>query len=254
MMMVNCIEHSWEPKRLFLAWQPPEVVGDRFRWAVALLDRCADPNAIHLRYFNPGLEFESFNQGRQFEQLVSLGYEGYPAFSRTRAIHDHAVTDALMRRLPPRSRPDFSDYMKQFRLVDDLGLSDFALLGRTEAKVLGDGFSVVDPLDADTQEGDLLLEIAGYRHYARGLVFRLSVGDRIDIVPEPGNRHDGDAVQVMSRGQKIGNINRLQAKTFLRWTAKRDIQGVIERLNGSPDHPRAFIFVRVRAMEMRAAA
>jgi hypothetical protein len=96
MMMVNRIEHSWEPKRLFLAWQPPEVVGDRFRWAVALLDRRVDPNAIHLRYFNPGLEFESFNQGRQFEQLVSLGNEGYPAFSRTQAIHDHAVTSSCL--------------------------------------------------------------------------------------------------------------------------------------------------------------
>lgn len=42
---------------------------------------------------------------------------------------------------------------------------------------------------------------------------RLSVGERVDLVPEPDNPYDTDAVAIYSQGEKLGFVPR--AKNFL---------------------------------------
>ena len=140
--MEHWIEASCEPRELILAWQPGDATSDRFRWAVARIVPQGDD--FELRYFERGSEFEKFNAGKSFEGLCQLGYTGYPAFAMSQPLHRTGVRAALMRRLPPRRRSDFSKYAKQFRLRPDGELSDFSLLGRTEAKLPSDGFSLVD--------------------------------------------------------------------------------------------------------------
>jgi hypothetical protein len=250
--MGNWIERVAEPRRLVLAWQAPDHLGDRFRWAVGLLD--FDDAQCVLRYLRAGAEFMSFNQGRTYDQLLALDYQGYPAFNLRREVHDQGVMETLMRRLPPRTRPDFQDYERHFRLGADLDLSDFALLGQTEAKLPSDGFSVVDLLDPETDWCDLMLEIAGFRYYVRDEPLRVGVGHRVEIRAEPDNPHDPHAVEVSVGARRIGYINRLQAPTFLSWLSTRRVSGMIERVNGDPQRPRAFIFVRVRPAQTRAAA
>jgi len=250
--MENWINHVSEPKRLVLAWQAPDHMGDRFRWAVAVIERHGGD--CSLRYLVPGAEFEKFNQGKTFERLASLGYAGYPAFTLRRAIHTEEVIPTLMRRLPPRNRADFDQYMRQFRFSIDVNPSDFALLGNTEAKLPSDGFSLVDPLDPDTRACELLLEIAGYRYYVKDTPIGVNVGHPIELRPEPGNPFDPNAVSVNLGDRKIGNINRLQAPTFLHWLAERTVTGSIQKLNGKPDHPRAFVFIRVVPASKKMAA
>ena len=242
--MANWIEIAPEPTSLFLAWQAPDHMGDRFRWAVGLLERSAAGDCS-LRYLQPGLDFETHNQGRRFEEVLKLGYQGYPAFSLRRERHSVGVLSALMRRLPPPSRPDFAEYKRQFRLPPYLFVSNFALLGRTEAKLPGDGFSVVDPLDGSVQHCDLMLEMVGHRYYAEEN--QLAVGDSVELRPEPENEHDPNAVVIqMVNGLKVGCINRLQTAAFRQWLSETRVTAVVERLNGRPGKPRAFIFVRVR--------
>jgi hypothetical protein len=123
-------------------------------------------------------------------------------------------------------------------------VSDFGLLGRTEAKLPSDGFSLVDPLNGANARCDLMLEVAGYRYYAP--VADLTVGDSLTIQREHNNEHDPNAVAFRVADQKIGNINRLQADTFQQWLSEREVSAIVERLNGLPGRPRAFAFVRVR--------
>jgi hypothetical protein len=251
--MENWIERASEPRQLFLAWQAPDHFGDRFRWAVAILTPRGEDYTF--RYLARGSEIESFNQGRRYEELESLGYQGYPAFNFKRAVHERNVLSVFMRRLPPRTRSDFQDYTRQFRLARNLKLSDFSLLARTEAKLPSDGFSIVDPLDPELDRCDLMLEVAGFRYYFDpDKPIALSVGQSVEIAPEPDNPVDPNAVQFLSDSRKIGNVNRLQAKTFLRWLAERQVSGVLERLNGRAGKPRAFIFVRVRPLQAKVAA
>ena len=74
--MVNWIEErAPEPIRLFLAWQAPDHMGDRFRWAVGVLERTAG-NDCSLRYLQPGPDFEVHNQGRSFDEVRSWDTKG----------------------------------------------------------------------------------------------------------------------------------------------------------------------------------
>lgn len=51
--------------------------------------------------------------------------------------------------------------------------------------------------------------LAGFRHYEGGQVLRdLRPGDRLELVREPGNPYDANAVRVEWRGIKLGYVPR----------------------------------------------
>lgn len=246
---MNWIEHICEPRRLILAWQAPDDTGMRFRWAVG--DLTPEADAIKLRYFS-GEEFLRLNQGKTVDELNALGYRGYPGFRVKDAVHTNGVFEAFMRRLPPPSRPDFAEYRQHFRLKSESTISNFAMLGYTEAKLPSDGFSVVNPLDCRDDQFELMLEVAGYRYYAKE-TSPISMGDLVSFKPEPSNEHDRNAVMVCVNGHRIGYVNRLQAPAFRNWFNDRQIEAVVERVNGNADRPRVFFFVRVRNSRQAAA-
>lgn len=250
--MSNWIENIAEPRRLILAWQAPDHMGDRFRWAVACLQQQEESWAFE--YLRPGSDFERLNQGRTYAELEALGFQGYPAFSRKRRTHEGDSISVFMRRLPPQSRSDFEDYCHQFRIKATGNLSKISLLGLTEAKLPSDGFSLVDPLDGKAERCDLMLEIAGFRYYAESTQEVLQTGMPVDLVPEPDNPNDPDAIKICIANRTLGYINRLQTKAFHQWIREGRVTAVLERLNGNVERPRAFIFVRVRPVEKQVAA
>lgn len=243
-MTENWITEASDPDHLILAWQAPDEFKDRTRFAVGMLT-CVE-GVVRLRYFGDSEEFRRFNPGKSYAQMVTYGYSGYPGFASDSVEHSTGVIEAFMRRLPPRSRPDFAAYEQHLRVRPGTELSDFALLGLSEAYLPSDGFSVVDPLDLTGDQRQLVVELAGYRYYSSKVEGPLpSVGDKVEIVAEDDNAFDPRAVAVTFRGQKIGNINRLQVETFREWAAQGRIEAAVDRLNGRADRPRLFLFVRV---------
>ena len=233
-----------DPSSLVLAWQAPDRVGDRFRWAVATLRKI--DGDCSLTYLNDDGEFGDLNQGRPYAQLLDCGYRGYPGFSPKIGCHEVGVMAALMRRLPPRSRPDFDAYLRHFGLETGLSISDFALLGLTEAKLPNDGFSVVDTFDGYQPPLDLITEVAGYRYYAANINAKIRLGAQVEIVAEPENQYDRNAIQFRIGGQKLGNVNRLQTKAYHQWIASHSLRAAVQRINGTADKPKLYIFIRVR--------
>lgn len=248
--MANWIEHIVEPKRLYLAWQAPDHMGNRYRWAVGVIEPVA--GAFHFRYLIDEKDFSDINQGRSLDELKSLGYAGYPAFKWDRTIHKERVIETFLRRLPPRSRSDFGEYLQQFRLPPDANVSDFALLGLTGAKLPSDGFSLVDPLDPQAEVLDRVIEIAGYRYHRPET--HLRVDETVTFTPEPENPHDPRAVAIYARGKRVGYVNRLQAPAFRQWLETRKIEAQVERINGDQSRPLVYVFVRVRPKDHRLAA
>lgn len=238
--MANWIEHVNEPDRLLLAWQAPDAVGDRQRWAVGELVR--QGSDARLRYFADE-EFATHNYGRLFDKIRSYGYRGYPAFSTDEVEHTDNVLEAFMRRLPPRNRSDFDRYREHLRLRPETEISDFALLGLSEAQLPSDGFSVVDPLSADVARCELMSELAGYRYYLKEHP-QPELGQPVELVPEPNNPYDANAVMAQLNGAKLGYINRIQAPAMLEWIRQGRVTASVERLNGRPERPRVFLFVR----------
>jgi hypothetical protein len=159
---------------------------------------------------------------------------------------------AFRRRLPARSRSDYPDYLEHYRLDQRTEISDFALLGLTGAKLPSDGFSIVDPLDDPRPARDLFLEVAGFRHYVGASP--VTEGAAVTFEPDPSNAYDSDAVAIRTGGRTVGYVNRLCTGAFNTWIREGRVEGRIERVNGRPGHPRAFVFAQVEPRLERVTA
>jgi hypothetical protein len=239
--MEHWITRICEPNRLLLAWQGPDPEGERTRFAVAEITR--EHIACALRYLT----------GPEVDRAKALGYAGYPAFRLDQQVHQNGVLAAFLRRLPPRSRPDFEAYKAQFRLGEGLDVSDFALLAYTGARLPSDGFSIVNTLEGLCPPCEFVTEIVGHRHYAPKLSFTPKIGEVLELVPEPTNPFDKNAIVVRLRGETFGYVNRLQTSAFHDWLRDGRVEAVLEWMNGPVDRPRAFMFVWVRDRGRAAA-
>ena len=251
--MDTFVEHIVEPAHLLLAWQAPDHMGNRRRWLVARVEVRSDPWSLH--YLSPD-EFEMANPGANISDLMALGFEGYPAFSRrtNQRVFDNGVREALMRRLPPRSRPDFQSYLRRFGFRDDKALSDAVLLSYTEAKLPSDGFSVVGELDLALSVGDLMLDLAGTRYQQFGDTCPAQPGDELTLRKEPTNKHDPKAIEVLWRGERIGYVNRLQAPAVGYWMDNRKVSALVQRVNGRMGNPKVYVLLKVRPGNGKLAA
>lgn len=239
------IEHVREPRRLILAWQAPDQFGERFRWAIGVVSPSQGDYAF--QYLKDD-EFAALNQMRTPQELSSLGYRGFTVFGPNNSIvYTKSVLSPFLRRLPPRSRTDFGDYLQSFRISRMANVSDFALLGLTEAKLPSDGFSLVDEYADREGERELLVELAGHRYYRSKLKHALRTGEPVELEMEPSNPYDPNAIVVRYFGEPLGYINRLQASAFREWIVKRRVQAHLEKLNGTESKPRAFIFAKISA-------
>ena len=57
--------------------------------------------------------------------------------------------------------------------------------------------------------------LAGSQYYAVGEQWRaMQVGDRLDLIREPDNRHDRNAIRVEWRGHKLGYVPRAENRAL----------------------------------------
>ena len=250
--MEHWIRHPSAPKQLILAWQAPSSLLDRVRWAVGRVQTTAV--GANFDYFERE-EFLKLNLGRTPETLQRAGYAGYPAFDlkkRPRAGWQEGVLEAFLRRLPPPKRTDFPDYLAYYKVPPTTKMAPLSLLSITEARLPSDGFSLIDTFDPEASRVEVVGEIAGFRHCEDAP--RIAVDDPLELVPEPTNAYDPNAVEVRSQGQRIGYLNRLQAPTILSWLSTRSVRCWVARLNGRPDAPRAFAYIEVQPARHSIAA
>lgn len=231
---MNFIEHVHEPRRLLLVWQG----SSRNRYAVAELFRAPD-DRVQFRYLLDTPELAA----AQME-----GFINFPAFRKLEQTYDLGVVETFMRRLPPRSRGDYAQYLEQFRLRPEMAISDFALLAYTGAKLPSDGFSILNPLEDVTGACDVLLEVAGFRYSAELPIEDLQLDEAAQFLPESGNPHDPNAIAIYVRGGKIGYVPRQQTAAIRRWLNNSALEARVERINGGSERPLVYLFLRARQL------
>lgn len=231
---VRFIEHIVEPKHLLLIWQSPNE-DDRHRHIVAELNREED---------NATLTYLVSTD--DFQQALQKGFSGYPAFQDFEITHTN-VLDAFMCRLPPRSRADFPQYLQGLRVKPDAKLSDFALLGYSGAKLPSDSFSIINPFENGNLPCELLIEAAGFRHIKKKNEIEVQVGDEVKFVIQNVNETtQKPAVQLFVNQQLIGYVTRALIPTVTQWINTHRVAGAwIEKINGSPEKPARYIYLRV---------
>jgi len=82
--------------------------------------------------------------------------------------------------------------------------------------------------------------LAGFRYYAAAQVWEdLRVGDRLELLREPDNPHDANAIAVAWRGRKLGYVPRRE-NAALAWGLDRGerVQARISRLAPHPNPAR----------------
>ena len=229
------LRHLVEPSRLLMTWQPSdEGAPVRTRRVVGEIIPVAASKSAVFRYLKATEDFKA---------AEVAGFKGFPAFRVDGEEIRSGVLDSLMRRLPPRNREDFADYLQLHGLSAPFELSDVALLGYTGARLPSDGFALVPDFPEDTRPCDYVMEVAGTRHVLQGPLSDLRPGDPVSIQPDPENPVESDALVVMHEGRRIGFVNRALKGMFRRWMQSGRMTATIERQNGKPQRP--LIFVRV---------
>lgn len=232
---MNRIQHLIEPHRLFLAWQRPMAGKERrSRRIVGEIERREG-----------GAVFRYLDQQPDYQAARQEGFQGFPAFGIDKA-HEFTsgVLEAFLRRLPPRKREDFTEYLEQYRLPADFAGSDMALLAYTGAKLPGDGFELVPDLTGSAPPMEMVMEVAGVRHQEAG-TDGLKLGDPVRLIPEPNNPVDPEAIAVEHRGGCIGYIPKPYCSAMADWLRACAVEATIERINGKPERPMVYLFVKV---------
>ncbi|HDW3745378.1 TPA: hypothetical protein RMR57_000707, partial [Escherichia coli] len=217
-----------EPRRLWLTWQP---LSGGSRYLVGQIDR-EDGDTYT---FNYHFDTAEFNSARE------RGFVGYPAFSIKEQFHTGNVLDPFLRRLPPRTRKDFNLYLKKHLLPVPFDGSDFALLAYTGAKSPADGFCVIPDL-SDVKSGEYIAEVAGTRYQKTDLTM-VSVGDPVELCPEPCNEVDSNAIQVMHANGCLGYVNKVHCTHMLAKIKKHKVSAFVARKNGTPERPLIYLFL-----------
>jgi len=93
-------------------------------------------------------------------------------------------------------------------------------------------------LAAHAQSVRLLVQrspLAGFRYHEPAAVWEeLAVGDRLDLVREPANAYDANAVRVEGRGRKLGYVPRAE-NAALAWATDRG-EPVSARISALREH------------------
>lgn len=230
------LQHIVEPERLLLTWQPvDEQAPVRTRRVVGEIHKESNGQFV-FRYLKDTADFRSAQEA---------GFQGFPAFALNQDEARQGVIETLMRRLPPRNREDFAEYLAQHRLPHPFQNSDFALLGYTGARLPSDGFALVPVFPGNAVPCDYLMEVAGLHHVIGNDVSTIHDGDLVTFESDSSNPVDRDALTVVHQGRRIGYVNRAFKDTFRLWLSTRTIRAIVERQNGKPDRPLVFVRVSV---------
>lgn len=232
--MTCFIEHLVEPQRLLLYWQARESK-NRSRYRVGQL------------VMKGGQVVLQYDHGPEMAEAKQMGFEGYPAFPLKQMEHSHQVMDAFRRRLPPRSRGDFSRYLELRAIPAEAEVSDFALLGYSGAKLPNDGFELVHPFDDPPETFEVLVEVAGFRHEAKLDAAELKAGDPVRFVPELENPVEAEAIMMECAGRKLGYVPRGYLDMLHRMLDRgAELEGEVFRINGSQARPLVYVLTQIR--------
>ena len=198
-------------------------------------------------------KYHSFNGS--LEKAIEDGFIGYPAFPMNEVGKEFSnALEIFSRRLPDRSRADFSMLKQAYALDENVEYSDYELLSHLSGRVASDEFELITPFDGIAAGSKLLIEVTAVRRYVEN-VEGLAVGELVNLVHEPDNPFDKNAIKILrSNGNQIGYINRIQNQNVLSAIASLDTTSEIYRINGNSFHPRVFIFTEFNESDVEKAA
>jgi len=232
---MSTIENIFEPTRLLLVWHHSQPGKARHRRVVGELVRQGDDASF--RYLKNTADFEA---------ALSEGFYEFPAFAdKAGEATQTGAMDVFMRRLPPRKREDFREYLSQYSLPGDFQGSAFALLGYTGARLASDNFELCPDLTDAVAPLDFVIEATGTNyHVSESDVF--AEDEEVFFEADPTNEHDSNAVRIIYNGKLVGYVNKALAPSFKTLLRTGKIEGRIIKFSERKGKARLLILVRYR--------
>lgn len=232
---MSTIENIFEPSRLLLVWHHLQPEGARHRRVVGELVRAG--NDASFRYLKDTDDFDA---------ALKEGFHEFPAFGDLGEGGSHTgALDVFMRRLPPRKREDFREYLSQYSLPPDFSGSAFSLLAYTGARLASDAFELCPDLSDAKAPLDFVIEASGVRHCLLD-ASSLEEGQPVSFEREPENQFDENAIGIYVGQQRVGYINKAMAPSFQRLLDTGNITGEVLRFTESRNRHRLLILVRYK--------
>lgn len=232
---MRILEKIIEPERLLLTWQP---LGGGTRFLVAVVIRIGDSYQFEYQFDTP-----------DFNVALEKGFSGHPSFDLKQKVHTNNVLEPFLRRLPPKKRTDFAEYLELHRLPFPFKFSDFALLGYTGAKSPADGFAFVIDIDRVAEESEHILEVAGTRYLVQEEELSLdnvALGDRVQLQEECDNAYDPNAIAVHHPvAGKLGYVNKVLCSALKYKIRKNKVSTFILKKNGTKDRPLIYLLLEI---------
>jgi hypothetical protein len=179
-----------------------------------------------------------------FRLALEEGFHEFPAFADAKnEVSKLGALDVFVRRLPPRKREDFQEYLTQYNLPTDFAGSSFALLAYTGARLPSDTFELCPDLSDAKAPLDLVIEIAGLNHHMDNDT-SFSENDIVDFDKDPNNEHDPLAVKVLHKGKHVGFINKALAPSFATLMDSGNVSGSVIKFSNNKGKPRLLVLVK----------
>lgn len=212
-------------KTLYLAWRQP----DHRWWPVGRLSY-------------DGSEYV-FGYTKGAMSAASGGFRPLLSFpDRDQIYVSKQLFPMFGNRLPPRSRPDYQDFVEWLDLgpaeTDPMGM--LARSGGQRETDMFEVFPIPEPSPAGRYESAFFVH--GLRHRgaeAEGAVRRLAAGDALVLQPEPENPHDPRALRVLTtvRGTHLGFVPRYlcaDVHGLQDATGPDGVRVLVRRINAAP--------------------
>lgn len=227
--------HVFEPSRLMLVWHHSDANSGRPRTRRVVGELVKDGDNVVFNYLKGTSDFDS---------AVDEGFLGFPAFN-VEAEGPFPAGNIFIRRLPPKSRKDFKEYLEEHGLPVDFSGSEFSLLSYTGAKLASDTFELCPDLSQARAPLDFYFEVAGVNYNLESIEL-VGVGEPVSFRLDSNNPYDSTAVQVIHRGQLIGFVGRPLSAGFSKLLTQGSITASILRTSSYKGKNRVFVFVQYR--------
>ncbi|WP_123053191.1 HIRAN domain-containing protein [Clostridium sp. JN-1] len=165
-------------------------------------------------------QFE-FNYGFEVEEAIKQGFKLLISFEEINKVYKSDILfPAFSSRLPDSKRKGIEKILSKYGLDD---YDAYKLLKRSGAKLPIDNLEFIDPiLDENEEIIKRIFYLAGPRHYigCEGIdcakAENLEVGDVLQLVLEPENKFDRNAIKVLNENSiHIGYIPRFYSESII---------------------------------------
>ena len=255
--MSRLVRHLVEPKRILLAWQPPTNVPYRVPYPLlppfphydddpyrappyhtlySVSERLVVGEVMRRRFSD--IEFRYLPRGEDFEKAVALGFEGHPAFPLGDFYSSPELLSVFMKRLPPRHRADYNQFLLSHNLDPRHRFSPMALLGYTGAFLPGDGFSFVHPFDDTPPPFEFMGEVQGLYPTSQTITpDQLVEGQEGWLQVVDGPPYSPTEIYfTLPNGEPLGLVDRLQVPSLLHWVNSPGVRATL--IQAYPSHGR----------------